>query len=68
MKQKLQVKLKNIPTSASLACSSINLSLNKDENLSVRDKVLTCNTLEVNPVPRHTGHQNLRVSGKVYVE
>ena len=46
--QKLSVKLKNSPTNASQVCSSENLQLNKDESLSVVDKVRTDNNPEVN--------------------
>ena len=48
--QKLQVKLKNVPTNTSLVCSSTSLQLNKEETLSVVDKVLDCNNPEVNQV------------------
>ena len=64
--QKLQVKLKNIPTDASLVCSSISSVLNREETPSVQSKVLTCNILEGNLL-RHTGGQNLIVSAVVYV-
>ena len=64
--QKLQVKLKNIPTDASQVCSSISLGLNKEETLSVQDKVLACNSLDVNH-SQHTGSQDLRVLDIVYV-
>jgi len=53
-KQKLSGELKNTPTSASLACSSVSLGLNKPETVSVRDKVLTDNSLEENQL-LHTG-------------
>ena len=46
--QKLSVKLKDVPTNASLVCSSINPLLNRVEILSVESKVLTDNNLEVN--------------------
>ena len=63
--QQLQAKSKNVPTDASLVCSSTTLPLNREETLSVVGKSLTCNNLEVNLV-QHTGHQNLRVSVCVY--
>ena len=38
--QQLSVKLKNTPTDASQVCSSVSPVLNKEETLSVQDKVL----------------------------
>ena len=52
--QKLQAKLKNVPTDASLVCSSTRLGLNREETLSAQDIVRTCNNLEVN-LRQHTG-------------
>jgi hypothetical protein len=50
--QTFKVKLKNVPTNASLVCSSTNLQLNKDQSLSVVDGLknnkLALNNLEVN--------------------
>jgi hypothetical protein len=72
--KKLQKKLKNVPTNASLVCSSTNSSLNKDESPSAKSgKNLVkpksskriCNTPEENLL-QHTGGQNL-VSVIVYV-
>ena len=64
--QKLSAKLKNTPTDASLVCSPVNLSLNKDQSLSVTDIVLTDNNLEVNR-SQHTERQDLRLPVRVYV-
>ena len=66
VKKALQAKLKNTPGNAPLVPCSVNPSLNKDENPSVRDKVLACNNPEVDLL-QHTGGQNLRVSGAMYV-
>ena len=66
MKQQLQVKFKNTPTDTSLVCSSVSSVLNRDESLSVQNKVLSCNNPEVN-LAQHTVRQNLRVSDIVYV-
>ncbi len=46
-KQKLQLKLKNVPTDAPQVCSSTSMALNKDQSLSVPSKVLDCNNPEV---------------------
>lgn len=56
--QKLSGKLKNIPTNTSLVCSSISSGLNREEILSVQDKVLTDNNLEENQLNKG---QDLRV-------
>lgn len=64
--QTLQRKFKNIPTSTSLACSSISPELNREETLSAQDKVLLCNTPEVNQPQQREG-TNSRVSYKVFV-
>ena len=53
--QTLQLKFTNVPTGASLACSSTTLPLNRDERTSVVGKVLDCNNPEVN--------QRLQVAG-----
>jgi hypothetical protein len=45
--QQLQGKLKNTPTGAPLACSSVSSVLNKEETLSVQGEILTCNNPEV---------------------
>ena len=58
--QKLQAKSKNVPTDASLVCSSTTLPLNKEETPSVAEKSLTCNNLEVNLL-QHIGEQVLRL-------
>jgi len=46
--QQLQIKLKNAPTDASQVCSTASSGLNKEETLSVQNKVRACNTLDVN--------------------
>lgn len=46
--QKLSGELKNIPTDASLVCSSVSSGLKRGETLSVQGKVLTDNSLEEN--------------------
>ena len=58
--QKLSGELKNTPTDTSPVCSSVSSGLNKEETLSVQNKVLTDNTLEEN---QHSGKsgQDLRV-------
>jgi len=58
--QKLSGELKNTPASTSLACSSVSSGLNREETLSVQDKVLTDNNLEENQQSGRTG-QDLRV-------
>ena len=60
--QQLQVKLKNIPTDASQVCSSISSGLNREETLSVQNKVLACNNLDVNQHQRIDG-----LKAKVFV-
>jgi len=65
--QKLQVELKNVPRDASLVSCSTSLQLNRDQSLSVVDKVLTCNNPEVNH-RRHTDGSDLRVLNIVYVD
>ena len=64
--QKFKGKLKYTPTDAPQVCSPVNLVLNRDESLSVQDKVLPLNNLEVDLL-QHRGGQNLRVSASVYV-
>lgn len=61
--QKLSAKLKNTPRNTSLVPCSVNSVLNKEETLSVQNKVLTDNNLEENQLQKK--RQNLRVS--VYV-
>lgn len=46
--QKLSGKLKNTPTDTSLVCSSVSSGLNREETLSIQDKVRTDNILEEN--------------------
>lgn len=67
--QKLSLKLKNVPTNASLVCSSTNSLLNKEETLSVESKVLDDNNLEVNLPENTQGFKNnyvfvLSIEGK----
>jgi len=64
--QQLQSKLKNAPRNASLVPCSVNSSLNKDQSLSVENKVLNCNNHEGN-LPQRKEGKNLRVSFMVYV-
>jgi hypothetical protein len=45
--QQFRVKLKNVPTDAPQVCSSTNSVLNRDQSLSVQDKVLALNNLGV---------------------
>jgi len=47
-KQKLQAKLKNTPRNTSLVPCSVNSGLNRDQSLSVQNKVRTCNNPEEN--------------------
>lgn len=53
--QKLQLKLKNVPTDAPQVCSSTSGGLNRDESLSARGMVLSCNNPEVDQPQFHTG-------------
>lgn len=64
--QKLQGKLKNTPRNASQVPCSVNSQLNRDENLSVENKVLTCNNPDGN-LRQHRGGSDLRVLNIVYV-
>ncbi len=64
--QTLQREFKNVPTDASLVCSSTSRALNREETLSAHGKVLICNNPEVNQ-PQQGGDSNLRVSNKVFV-
>lgn len=59
-KQQLSRELKNTPTDTSLVCSSVRSGLNKEETLSVQNKVLIDNNSEENS---HSGksEQGLRV-------
>ncbi|MBU2597936.1 MAG: RRXRR domain-containing protein, partial [Actinobacteria bacterium] len=66
MKQKLSVKLKNTPGDTSLVHCSVSSVLNKEETLSVQDKVLTDNISEEN-YSQHRGSSDLRVQNIVYV-
>ena len=60
--QKLQAKLKNVPSDAPQVPCSTSLILNREETLSVSDIVLTCNNPEVDLL-QHTGE----LKAKVYV-
>ena len=62
----LQVKLKNTLQSTPLALNPVSSVLNREETLSVQNKVRTCNPPEVDQ-PQHTEEQNFRVSVIVYV-
>ena len=65
-KKSLQVELKDTLQDAPLVLNPVSLVLNREETLSVQDKVLACNTPEVDLL-QHAGGQNLRVSDNVYV-
>ncbi|OIQ06228.1 MAG: hypothetical protein COS36_04400 [Candidatus Altarchaeum sp. CG03_land_8_20_14_0_80_32_618] len=54
------VDFKNAPADASLVCSSVNCSLNREETLSVYDILLTDNIPEENQRSGRTG-QDLQV-------
>ena len=58
--QQFKVKFKNVPTDTPQVCSSTNSVLNKEETLSVQDKVLTLNNLDVDQ-PQHIEGQKLSV-------
>jgi len=64
--QKLLVKLKNTPMDASQVRSSVNLPLNKDENLSEVDIVLANNNLDVNRL-WYVGGFDLRVQTGIHI-
>ena len=51
--QKITEKLENIPTDASLVCSSVSLSLNREDTIRVMDKVRSVINPEVNQA-QHT--------------
>ena len=63
----LSVKLKNTLQSTPLALNPVNSLLNRDQSLSVENKVLANNNSEVDQL-QHTGDQNLRVSDNMYVK
>ena len=65
-KKTLQVELKNTLRDVPLVPDSVSSALNKEEIPSVQDKVLACNTPEVDLL-QHAGGQNLRVSDSVHV-
>ena len=64
--QKLGKKLKNVPTDASLVCSSTSSSLNSVQRHSEKNVRCSHNIPEVNQ-PQCKEGQNLRVSVKVYI-
>jgi len=64
--QQFKVELKNTPTDAPQVCSSVNSVLNRDQSLSVQDKVLALNNLDVDLL-QHKGGQGLRVPVIAYV-
>ena len=66
MKQKLSVKLKNTPRDTSLVSCSVSSVLNKEETLSIQDKVRVDNISEENH-SQHRGSSDLRVQNIVYV-
>ena len=65
-KKTLTVKLKNTLRDTPLVSNPVSSVLNKDESLSVQDKVLVVNTPEVDQ-PQQTEGQNLRVSDRLSV-
>ena len=65
-KQTLSVKFKNTLLDTPLVRNPVSSVLNKEETLSVQNKVLADNNLEVDLLP-HTGGQNSRVSDNMYV-
>ena len=64
-KQKLQGKFKNTPSHTSLVACTVSPLLNRDQSLSVKGKVRTCNNLEVNLRPPTGG---LKAKSLVYVK
>ena len=66
IREQFKARLKNTPTGAPQACSSVSTSLNRDENLSEMSKVRTLNNLEVDLL-QHKGGQGLRVPVIAYV-
>lgn len=64
--QKFKAKLKDTHTDAPQVCSSVNPVLNRDQSLSVQDKVRALNNLEVDQ-RQHRGGQGLSVPVTVYV-
>jgi len=58
--QKFKAKLKNVPMDTPQVCSSTNSSLNRDQSLSEKNKVLTLNNLEVDQ-HQHKGGQKVSV-------
>ena len=59
--QTLQREFKNVPTDASLVCSSTSCELNREETLSAHSKVLICNNPEVNQHQLQTGGLKVKV-------
>ena len=64
---KLSVKLKNVPTDASLVCSSTNGGLTRVERLSDRRIVLADNHGEENQLPLKQERHLARLDVKVFV-
>ena len=64
--QQFKGKFKNVPTDAPQVCSSTNPVLNRDQSLSVQDKVRTLNNLDVDLL-QHKGGLGLRVPVIAYV-
>ncbi len=67
LEKTLQVELKNTLQDTPLVLNPVSSVLNREETPSVQNKVLACNSPEVDPLQHHTGDQNLRVSDNVYV-
>ena len=64
--QKFKVKFQNVPMDAPQVCSSTNPVLNRDQSLSVQDKVLALNNLDVDQ-HQHKGGRGSRVPVIAYV-
>ena len=65
-KQQLSIRYTNTPTDSSLVCSNCDLSLNKDQSLSV----IGLKTIDNNPegnATQHTGNQCQSLTDNVYV-
>jgi 5-methylcytosine-specific restriction endonuclease McrA len=58
--QKLLIEPKNTPTDTSLVCSTVSSGLNREETLSVQDKLLVNNSLEENRLSAKR-EQDLRI-------
>ena len=67
LEKTLQVELENTLQDTPLVLNPVSSVLNKEETPSVQNKVLACNSPEVDLLQYHTGDQNSRVSDNVYV-